>query len=102
MAFNGNEGEPIELDVAAEWTARYRAANNGVYAHFFGRNILQDILDQDGCMGIRIYYALDDEGVSQLILVGANAEEDDLYDRVLGERSFPCPPSNPHSPLSGG
>lgn len=91
MPFDGTEGSPIALEVAAEATARYRATGAGIHAHFFGRDILQDILDQDDCMGIRMYYGMDEDGVSQLILVGANAEEEDLYDGIVADRSVPCP-----------
>lgn len=102
MAFDGTEGEQIDLAESVSWTANYRAANDGVYAHFFGRDILEQILDQEDCMGIRIYYALDDDEVSQLILVGVNAEEEDLYEGIVAERSLPCPPHSSHSPLGGG
>jgi hypothetical protein len=93
MAFSGNENHTITLAEAADWTANYRTANaNEIKAHFFGQNAIQSILDQDGCVGIRIYYALDDEGVKQLIIVGADTDQNDLYNGVLAERSWPCPP----------
>lgn len=91
MAFDGSEGSQIDLTVAARWTARYRVAGGEIHAHFFGREILQQILDQDGCMGIRVYYGLDDNGVSQLILVGANADAEDLYEGIVADYADPCP-----------
>jgi hypothetical protein len=93
MSFTGNEAEQFPLVIAADWTKNYREANpNGIIAHFFGKNIIQNILDQDGCMGIRIYYALDENGKKQLIIVGANAEENDIYNGIIAERSYICPP----------
>jgi hypothetical protein len=92
MAFNGNESSVITLEKATEWTGNYQSANpNETKAHFFGRNKLQMILDQDNCMGIRAYYAIDDNGAKQLVLVGATADMEDQYTEVILEHSAPCP-----------
>jgi hypothetical protein len=54
----GNEGGPIELELAASWTANYRDRHpRETISQFFGQVILNRILQQDGCLGIRIYYA---------------------------------------------
>lgn len=94
--FTGSEGEAIDLAQAAEWTANYRNQNEGVAdaikAHFFGREILERILGQEGCVGIRMYYALDDKSQQQLILVGVNAEGQDMEDGTVADRSRVCPP----------
>ncbi len=102
MAFTGDEAEQFPLATAAEWTGNYRAANpEGLKAHFFGRTILNDILDQPNCVGIRVYYALDGNGVQQMIMVGADANENDLYEGIIAEVSKPCPPFCPTgSPLN--
>ena len=63
-------------------------------AHFVGKNKLQKILDQDGCMGVRIYYGLDN-GVKNLVFVGADANENDMVDGVILEKTLPCPPRCP-------
>lgn len=103
MAFTGNEAGEFPLETAAAWTANYRRANpNGIKAHFFGNKIIQKILDQPGCVGIRCYYALDEKGVQQMIIVGADANENDLYNGIIAEISSPCPPFCPSkSPLIG-
>ena len=94
--FTGSEGSPIDRAEAAQWTANYRNANAGfddtsTKAHFYGREVLQQLLDQPGCMGIRMYYALDGEGQKQLILVGADAEGNDIEDLIV-DGSHICPP----------
>lgn len=101
--FTGNEGEEFPLATAAEWTANYRAANpEGVHAHFFGNTILNKILAQPGCVGLRMYYALDENGVQQMIVVGVNADESDQYTKTIAERSVACPPfCGGGSPLNG-
>ncbi len=54
----GKEGAEIELSVAAEWTKNHRERQKfGSISQFFGNEILQRLLQQPGCMGIRIYYA---------------------------------------------
>jgi len=56
----GKEGAPIELDLAAQWTENHRHRNpKDNISQFFGREILNTILSQPDCMGIRIYYAND-------------------------------------------
>ena len=104
MAFTGDEAEKFPLETAAEWTRNYRNSvpSGSIKGHFFGRNILQEILDQSGCKGIRFYYALDEEGVKQLIAVGATEDEFDQYNLTIAEKSRPCPPfcDNNASPLN--
>lgn len=95
MAFNGTEGEIVTLSEAAEWTANYRETipAGGIKGHFFGKDLLNEILDQSECMGIRIYYGMEDDGTKNLVLVGAKADEDDMEDGVILERSVKCPPN---------
>jgi hypothetical protein len=93
MAFTGNEAEEFPLATAAEWTKNYRATiNTGeTIGHFFGMNIINSVLAQTGVVGIRIYYALDAKGKKQLIVVGTDANENDVYEGIIAERSVNCP-----------
>ena len=91
MAFNGKEGGPITIEQGADLTANYRAKNpNSRKGHFYGRDILQRLLDQEGCMGIRIYYGIDENDEKELVLVGAQENEDDMLELVV-DLSRPCP-----------
>jgi len=91
MAFDGTEGGAISLETGADMTAAYRTANPGeLKGHFLGKDILNDILNQTGCMGIRIYYGIDENGKKELVLVGANDEEDDMLELVV-DQSWDCP-----------
>lgn len=92
MSFNGTEGKTIELDLAQEWTKNYRntVAPDETRALFQGRDNLKRILDQEGCMGIRAYFATDDNGKPQLIYVGADANESDILGEIY-DYSTPCP-----------
>jgi len=54
----GKEGAEIEVKVAADWTKNHRSRNpKGIISQFFGVEILDRILKQPDCLGIRIYYA---------------------------------------------
>ena len=54
----GKEGAVIDIGVAADWTKYHRdRCPGGTISQFFGCEILQRLLQQPGCMGIRIYYA---------------------------------------------
>ncbi len=77
--FDGTEGDPITSDTATNWVANYVTTNPfGAKAYFFGSAALKNILVQSGCMGIRIYYGLDDLGKQQLLLIGADVNGNNL------------------------
>lgn len=92
MSFNGNESSAISLQEAIDMTTAYRAANPGATkAHFFGKEKLMELLNQDECVGIRAYYGMDEEGNKQLVFVGADSTEEDLFTGVILDKSVPCP-----------
>lgn len=91
MSFNGNEGGEISLAEGAAMTAKYRTENpTKLKGHFFGKDILTKILEQDGCMGIRMYYGIDSNEKQQLVIVGADSDENDMLE-LVADLSFPCP-----------
>lgn len=93
MAFDGSEGAPIELTLAQEWTSNYRKTKNpdSTRAIFVGRDIIEEILQQDECVGIRYYFAEDDQGQAKLILVGAKPDESDIIPGIIADYGKPCP-----------
>jgi len=91
MAFNGTEGDPISISTAATMTARFRTNYpNHVKARFFGRDLLLQILNQANCKGIRMYFAQDANNVMEIVIVGADGNEDDMCE-LIGDLSEPCP-----------
>ena len=93
MPFTGHENHAITLEEASKLTANFRKWRpNATKAHFFGRDSIQQILDQEACVGIRIYNGFDENEKPQLIMVGVDANESDLYTGVIAEFSQPCPP----------
>ncbi len=101
--FDGSEGDPISLGNAKQWAANYRDKNPGsIEAHFFGSAIIKQILAESGCVGIRMYYTIDNNGQKQIVLVGATSNGSDLFPatdqfdpsdpNVVADVSWPCPP----------
>ncbi len=94
MAFDGTEGKKITLAEGATLTANYRhtITTGTVIGHFFGKDILQSILAQSGCVGIRMYHAIDENGIKNLVLVGVDSSQNDLVSGIVADRSVICPP----------
>jgi hypothetical protein len=94
MAFNGKEGTVISLSTASGWTANYRnqMGMTDPKGHFFGMERFNEILAQTGCIGIRIYHGIDDNGQKVLIMVGAKANEDDIDNGIIVDKAVRCPP----------
>ncbi len=92
--YTGNEEHAITLAEASEMTARFRAqaGSDPIIGGYFGRDAVMQILTQEGTVGLRYYYGLDDNGLQHLILVGVNQEGEDMTNGFLAERNFLCPP----------
>lgn len=110
--FDGTESGPIPLATAKEWTANYRATikPGETLAHYFGGDIIQKVLKEAGCVGIRVYYAIDDKGQKQLLIVGVDENGDNLLpaevaeargedDFIIVDKSTSCPPQCPGNGL---
>ncbi|WP_019947953.1 hypothetical protein [Hymenobacter aerophilus] len=68
-----------DLQQASAWTRNYRNQNpSGIKAHCLPAETLQSLLSQKNCVGVRAYYGLDDAGQPQLVLVGYDADDQDM------------------------
>ena len=106
----GMEGAEIDLKLAADWTKNHRERHpGGTISQFFGQEILNKILQQPDCLGIRIYYAnskplngwqrfvlsianflANTEGEKHLVITGATKEgEDQLPEESKVEVAVP-------------
>ncbi|MBI5216617.1 MAG: hypothetical protein HY960_12770 [Ignavibacteriae bacterium] len=102
--YDGHEDHAITLDAATSFTRNFRAQPKAptVNGGYFSKDGINKILEQDGCIGIRMYYGLNNDGESCLVLVGVDTTGEDLYNGSLAEIFFPCPPYCPQtSPLKG-
>ena len=114
------DSQRITLFEAVELTQRYRkAAPASEHGGFFWAEGFRDVLDQPGCIGLRYYHGLDDDGQYRIVIVGVDASGADIVKpgkqrasaqgakaavgeatAVLLDRSWPCPPMcDPNSPL---
>ncbi|HRP52447.1 MAG TPA: hypothetical protein PLI97_02950 [Fluviicola sp.] len=90
MSFDGTEGAQITLGDAGNLTKEYRDNNSGTKGAFIGSDEINAILGQTGCKGIRVYFTQSSTGVKSIVMVGADADENDLTDYVVGE-AIKCP-----------
>ena len=59
---------------------------------FFARSAFDEILAQPGVAGIRYYYAQNDDGTPTIVLIGVNAQGQDMQTGKIMERALLCPP----------
>jgi hypothetical protein len=93
MSFNGNEGAFISLEEGAVMTANYRNTiqPGEVIGVFMGKEKIEKILEQPSCVGIRFYFAINEKGEKTLVLVGTDANQNDIVDGLIGDNGLPCP-----------
>jgi hypothetical protein len=83
----------ISLEEAAAHTKRHRdAKTHEVKAGTFHKDQVLELLNQPGCVGLRIYHGRDKDGSPTFVLVGIDEKDADLTVGVLLEWPFPCPP----------
>jgi hypothetical protein len=94
MALPAKQDQSIPLAAASVLTANYRNSSPSspiIAAGFWKENILA-ILNQTGCVAIRIYYGLNTDGSPTPVLVGVDERGNDLTGGIMDEFNFPCPP----------
>jgi hypothetical protein len=53
---------------------------------------VQDLLNQPGCLGVRIYFALNTNNDLTTVMVGTNSTGEDMTDGILLNKNQNCPP----------
>ncbi len=77
--FTANVGEEIGLALGAQFIAAYRNTNpSDVCSYYVGRTILEQVLAQPGCVGVRFYNAYNEAGQKTLVYVGVNTQGADM------------------------
>lgn len=98
----------VNVATAVDYTQRYRrSAPASEHAGFFYAKGLTELLAQPGVFGMRVYHGLDKNGRYRIVLVGVDANGDDIVkappkrgaakaraagDAFLLDSHFPCPP----------
>jgi hypothetical protein len=116
VVLTGKEGEEFDLELSASWTKNHRDLHpNEPHSHYFGKEILQKIMSQDGCVGLRFYHAKSEAangkgGDKHLIITGVRSDGRDMLNTktaklskeemktvtafdIIGQQSMPCPGS---------
>lgn len=100
--YDGSDSGPIDLSLAKDWIENFRNTIDAhdTRSHYFGRNVIDNILLQDNCTGLRIYYALKDNGEKVLIIAGVDSggnimlplsQTVTIGENILADYSWPCP-----------
>jgi hypothetical protein len=83
----------ISLADAAVLTKRHRDAKvSPVKAGAFHKDQVVELLNQAGCVGLRIYYGRNADASPALVLTGIDNTDSDLAGGVILEIQWPCPP----------
>lgn len=77
-------GKEISRDTANDFVKAYEQAYpNENRGYHLGRNIIEKILAQPGCVGMRFYYGLNEAGQKTLVYVGLDADGKDIVKTTL-------------------
>jgi hypothetical protein len=77
-------GEEISHEMAADFIRTYTEAYpNDILAFHMGKTILERILAQPGCAGIRFYNGINEKGQKTLVYIGIDAEGKDIIKRTV-------------------
>lgn len=84
----------VPLDSARKYIKNLEkdAVRMKINGGMFNRDVLDKILSQKGCIGIRYYYAKMDDGNPTLVVVGVDSTGKDMTTGVIAEKVAPCPP----------
>ncbi len=119
-----NKDHFIALETAVEMTTRYRAQMTNILAtgvrdqnilpicETFNREAFDKVLKNDNCVGVRLYYSMDENLRIHMIVLGVDEENKDILpadvdniemvtNRLIIEKGLRCPMDcPPASPLN--
>ena len=93
MKLDENTGSPIGLEEAKEYVTAFRKIYpDEVKAFYIGSSQVKKVLEQENCMGLRMYNGYDEkEKRMNIVIVGVDTDEKDMTDGVILDRTWPCP-----------
>lgn len=102
----------ISLQEAKELTKRYRDnfdniatndfKNSLSYSETFDADAIRALIEQPGCVSFRVYYGMKEDKKICAILVGVNAQDQDILngaESIIVEKGKICPPNCIDNPL---
>jgi ABC-type dipeptide/oligopeptide/nickel transport system permease subunit len=92
--FAGHKNQSISFQEATELVKTYEriAASDAVIAQYFGKDLVDKVLAQPGCVGVRMYYGKHENGKSGVIILGVDKFGKDMVSGVLALPTSICPP----------
>jgi len=89
-----NAGQSTSLRDAAALTIAHQisVSSDAVLAHYFGKDIVDKIMKQPGCVSVRTYYTKRPAGKSGFLFIGVDKNGKDLAPIVLAGPPILCPP----------
>lgn len=73
--FNAAVGAPVATATALQWIANFQAANHGEGKEYFiSAKSLQLILRDPDCVGISLYFAIDENKQAHVLPIGVNSK----------------------------
>ncbi len=92
--FAGYKNQSISFQEAKGLIKTYEriAASDAVIAQYFGKDLVDKILAQPGCVGVRMYYGKHTNGKPGVIIVGVDKYGKDMASGVLAMPACICPP----------
>ncbi|MGD0589484.1 MAG: hypothetical protein ABSA44_01635 [Bacteroidota bacterium] len=92
--FAGYKNQSISFQDAKGLLKTYEriAISDAVIAQYFGNDIVDKILAQPGCVGVRMYYGKHANGKPGVIFVGVDKNGKDIVSDVLAGPTSQCPP----------
>lgn len=95
MKLDPNTGSIISQEQAKTLIDAFAKKFPGqIVSSFIGGNNVKKILDQEDCIGVRIYNGYNDAAQKiSLVLVGVNSSEEDLLENgIIYDEILTCPP----------
>jgi len=102
--FSKKDGGPIDSAKAKHWMKKWEEKHpDGIRAYFFGKDLIEKIVNHPEAVGMRVYFGIGDEDKTQLVLIaaredGTNIWPDDGKDGsgssggTVGDNGMACPP----------
>ena len=94
MNIDENSGEIINLTDAKELAQNFKKNfPQETYSFFVGIEKVKQVVNQAGCIGIRIYNGYDEaESKKNIIIIGVDENGTDMSSGVILDKTAPCPP----------
>lgn len=71
---------------------RISVSSEAVIAHYFGKDVVDKVMKQPGCVGVRMYYGKHTNGKSGFIFIGVDKNGRDMVSTLISGPASYCPP----------